>query len=46
VISADRDLIGQLQPRTSACFVETDTGALSGRAERKAFLNRIRERFA
>ena len=31
-ISVDMDLIGQLQPHTSARFVETDMGALSRRA--------------
>lgn len=47
VISADMDLIGQLQPHTPTRFVETDmAGALAARAERKALLNRIRDSLA
>jgi hypothetical protein len=38
--SADMDLIGQLQPCTSACLVAT------ARAEREALLNRIHESLA
>ncbi len=44
VISADMDLIGQLQPNTSARFVETDMqGALASRADRQALLEKIRQ---
>lgn len=44
VISADMDLIGQLQPHTPARFVEvTMDQALAARAERRALLARIRE---
>ena len=43
VISADMDLIGQLQPHTSAKFVEVDMdGALKARADRQNLLDRIR----
>lgn len=44
VISADMDLIGQLQPNTQVKFVRVDMEeALEARAERKAMLQRIRE---
>ncbi len=44
VISADMDLIGQLQPHTPVHFVPvTMATALAARAERRAVLNRIRE---
>jgi len=44
VISADMDLIGQLQPHTSAIFVPVDMNtALSARADRQALLNKLRE---
>nr|MDA3888963.1 allophanate hydrolase [Allgaiera sp.] len=44
VISADMDLIGQLQPHTPVHFVPvTMETALAARAERRAVLNRIRE---
>ena len=43
VISADMDLIGQLQPHTPARFVEvTMDQALAARADRKAALARVR----
>jgi biotin-dependent carboxylase-like uncharacterized protein len=43
VISADMDLIGQLQPHTSARFVPVDMAtALSARAERRAVLEKLR----
>ncbi|MEQ1715243.1 MAG: biotin-dependent carboxyltransferase family protein [Hyphomicrobium sp.] len=43
VISADMDLIGQLQPHMRAQFVEVDmAGALKARAERKHRLNDVR----
>jgi len=43
VISADLDLIGQLQPHTPARFVEVGMdGALAARADRKAALGRVR----
>ena len=43
VISADMDLIGQLQPNTPTRFVKVDMdGALSARAERAALLDTIR----
>ncbi len=43
VISADMDLIGQLQPHTPARFVEVDMDqALAARADRKAALARVR----
>ncbi len=42
VISADMDLIGQLQPHMSTKFVEVDmAGALAARAERRALLKNI-----
>jgi biotin-dependent carboxylase-like uncharacterized protein len=43
VISADMDLIGQLQPHTSARFVPVDMNtALSARADRQAQLDKLR----
>jgi biotin-dependent carboxylase-like uncharacterized protein len=47
VISADMDLIGQLQPHTPVRFVETDmAGALAARHERAALIERIRAHLA
>lgn len=47
VISADMDLIGQLQPHTPVKFVEVDMEtALKARADRVALINRIREALA
>ncbi|MDF2230951.1 biotin-dependent carboxyltransferase family protein [Albimonas sp. CAU 1670] len=47
VISADMDLIGQLQPHMPVKFVEaTMDSALAARAERKAVVARIREALA
>lgn len=47
IISADMDLIGQLQPHMPVRFVETDmTAALAARAERQGILARIREALA
>jgi allophanate hydrolase subunit 2 len=44
VISADMDLIGQLQPHTEARFVEVDMpAALKARHDRAALLDRIRQ---
>ncbi len=44
VISADMDLIAQLQPHTEAKFVEVDMQtALQGRHDRAALLSRIRQ---
>ncbi|MDU8945282.1 5-oxoprolinase subunit C family protein [Ovoidimarina sediminis] len=44
IISADMDLIGQLQPNTETRFVEVDMdGALEARARRKAILAAIRD---
>ncbi|MEX3011362.1 biotin-dependent carboxyltransferase family protein [Hoeflea sp. TYP-13] len=44
VISADMDLIGQLQPHTQTRFVKTDMhGALAARADRARTLNAVRE---
>ena len=43
VISADMDLIGQLQPHTPSRFVEVDMeGAHSARHDRRDLLNKIR----
>ncbi|MGE0212954.1 MAG: biotin-dependent carboxyltransferase family protein [Parvibaculaceae bacterium] len=43
VVSADMDLIGQLQPNTPTRFVEVDmAGALKARADRNKVLDRIR----
>jgi biotin-dependent carboxylase-like uncharacterized protein len=47
VVSADMDLIGQLQPNTPTRFVKVDMdGALKARADRAALLDRIRSVFA
>ena len=47
VISADMDLIGQLQPNTPARFVRTDMhGALAARQDRARMLASIREALA
>jgi len=44
IISADMDLIGQLQPNTETRFVEVDMdAALAARAERKSTLAAIRD---
>jgi biotin-dependent carboxylase-like uncharacterized protein len=44
IISADMDLIGQLQPNTKVNFVRVDMDlALSARTERKAMLQSLRE---
>lgn len=44
VISADMDLIGQLQPHARAQFVEVDMdSALAARKERQALLQRVRQ---
>ena len=44
VISADMDLIGQLQPHTKTQFVKTDMhGALAARSDRAGILNAIRD---
>ncbi|MGH1356265.1 MAG: biotin-dependent carboxyltransferase family protein [Thalassovita sp.] len=44
VISADMDLIGQLQPNTQVKFVRVDMDeALKARTDRHAMLNKIRE---
>ena len=44
VISADMDLIGQLQPHTEARFVSVDMStALKARADRAALLGRVRQ---
>jgi biotin-dependent carboxylase-like uncharacterized protein len=44
VISADMDLIGQLQPHTEARFVPVDmAGALAARREAQAVLGRLRQ---
>jgi len=43
VISADMDLIGQLQPHTPAKFVKVDmNGALQARHDREALLKKVR----
>jgi biotin-dependent carboxylase-like uncharacterized protein len=43
VISADMDLIGQMQPHTEARFVEVDmAGALRARHDRAALLDKVR----
>ncbi len=43
VISADMDLIGQLQPHTPTRFVPVDMDtALSARADRQALLDKLR----
>lgn len=47
VISADMDLIGQLQPHTPTRFVEVDMEtALAARRDRQDLLNRVREALA
>ncbi len=47
VISADMDLIGQLQPHTPSRFVEvTMDQALAARRDRKALLAKVREALA
>ncbi len=47
VISADMDLIGQLQPHMPARFVEVDmAGALTARRDRDALLGKVREALA
>ena len=47
VISADMDLIGQLQPHTPARFVAVDMpGALAARHERQAMLAEVRAQLA
>ncbi|MEL7463259.1 MAG: biotin-dependent carboxyltransferase family protein [Pseudomonadota bacterium] len=47
IISADMDLIGQLQPNTPVKFVKTDMdGALAARRDRRAVLQSIREELA
>jgi biotin-dependent carboxylase-like uncharacterized protein len=44
VVSADMDLIGQMQPNTPTRFAEVDMdGALQARADRSRLLDRIRE---
>ncbi|MGQ3487167.1 biotin-dependent carboxyltransferase family protein [uncultured Roseovarius sp.] len=44
IISADMDLIGQLQPNTQVNFVNVDMDtALAARADRKAIIQKIRE---
>lgn len=44
IISADMDLIGQLQPNTPVNFVKVEMDeALAARAERRAMLDQIRE---
>lgn len=44
IISADMDLIGQLQPNTQVRFVEVDMEqALAARAARRAMLQRVRD---
>ena len=47
IISADMDLIGQLQPNTPVKFVKVDMDeALEARAERKLMLEKIRDALA
>ena len=47
VISADMDLIGQLQPHTPTRFIKVDmVGALQARHERHALLDEIRAALA
>ena len=46
VISADMDLIGQLQPHTKTRFVKvTMDSALKARADRSALIHQIRNLF-
>jgi biotin-dependent carboxylase-like uncharacterized protein len=43
IISADMDMIGQLQPHTAARFVEVDMpAAISARHDRESLLNKVR----
>lgn len=47
VISADMDLIGQMQPHTETRFVEVDmAGALKARRDRRALLDKVRSSLA
>jgi len=47
VISADMDLVGQMQPNLPVRFVKVDmAAALAARADRHAMLNRLRESLA
>ena len=47
VISADMDLVGQLQPHTDTRFVPVDMdGALTARHEREALLGKVRAALA
>jgi allophanate hydrolase subunit 2 len=47
VISADMDLIGQMQPHTTTRFVEVDMDtALQARQARRDLLDRVRETLA
>jgi allophanate hydrolase subunit 2 len=47
VISADMDLIGQLQPNTPTHFVKVDMGAaLKARADRAALIDRVQAALA
>jgi allophanate hydrolase subunit 2 len=47
VVSADMDLIGQLQPNTPTRFVKVDLkGALQARKDRTALLNQVRNLLA
>jgi allophanate hydrolase subunit 2 len=47
IISADMDLIGQLQPHQPARFVKVDIEtALKARAEEKARISRLRQSLA
>lgn len=47
IISADMDLIGQLQPNTPVKFVKVDMdGALAARADRAATLQKMRQELA
>jgi len=44
VISADMDLIGQLQPHTATRFVKVDMdGALTARTDRRGLLAKLRD---
>jgi allophanate hydrolase subunit 2 len=44
IISADMDLIGQLQPHSPARFVEVSMDqALAARADRQADIQRVRD---
>ena len=47
VISADMDLIGQMQPHTDTRFVQVDMEtALAARRERASMLDKIRQRLS